>query len=779
MPDIDEKLMALFGPRPAAKPSQAPASAPAPSASQSASTANFFAALAVAKAREEIKPIEAAPVPSAPFVVPGTIATRPSSATIDIRQEATKALGAVGYFDNAPPVPEDSARPFAGFSAPQVSRPMPGGLFRGISKAGTGGRKPPVDKPRVVKASAVSLKDLFGLATEPEAHPSSRLAEAKRREGVSESSELRRVLQIRRRPPALASAPDLTEEFRKPGGTRSLWPIQSAALQEARQNDGLLAPLGVGSGKTLISLLLASAMRARKAVILVPPGLRSQLIEQDIPSWARHFRLPLASFRIVAYSQLSNAKSHDILEDIGPDLIIADEAHNLRHRTAARTKRFLRYMKEHPECRFACMSGTITRRSLKDYQHLSELALRKNSPLPRDFPTLSEWSEALDVSDDPMAPGALLAFCSDGDLDRIAKIAGEKVAQTGETADERVQTVVREAFRRRLVETPGVVATEEGSIDASLNIEAIRPAIPAEVQTKIRDVRTRWEIDGDELVDALSVARVSRQLAAGFRYRWAWPDGIVDDEWVEARREWNREVREILKLSRKGLDSPMLIASACERGDFKSYSYEAWRKQKHKKPPPVEAVWISDFLVKHAVSWAKENGAKADPLIIWYLHDCVGRKIAEVGNFPFFGPGAKASEEIVRVDGAKVPIIVASIAAHGTGKNLQTFRRSLITTPPPGGVEWEQMLGRTHRPGQLADEVNNHVYVHTIETEGAFRNAVRDANYIEQTTGQKQKLNYAEKIGFKADAFVFSRDTKPETEGLEWTGSSLQTLFQK
>jgi len=146
---------------------------------------------------------------------------------------------------------------------------------------------------------------------------------------------------------------------------------------------------------------------------------------------------------------------------------------------------------------------------------------------------------------------------------------GERAMQEGSAAGHDIQEVVRGAFRRRLVETPGVVATEESAIGTSLVIQAQRPIVPAEVQVKIRDVRNRWEIDGEELVDALSVARIARQLAAGFYYRWEWPGGVKDEEWLSARREWNREVREILKLSRKGLDSPMLIANACERGDHR------------------------------------------------------------------------------------------------------------------------------------------------------------------------------------------------------------------
>jgi len=129
-------------------------------------------------------------------------------------------------------------------------------------------------------------------------------------------------------------------------------------------------------------------------------------------------------------------------------------------------------------------------------------------------------------------------------------------------------------------------------------------------------------------------------------------------------------------------------------------------------------------------------------------------------------------------------MIICSIDAHGTGKDLQGYANHLVTTPPASGVKWEQLLGRSHRPGQLADEVAFQVYAHTRETEGSFRNAVRDALYIEQTTGQKQKLNYADRLGFDSGAFDFASVTPDavtlETEGLKWEGTrDLASLFRK
>ena len=51
-------------------------------------------------------------------------------------------------------------------------------------------------------------------------------------------------------------------------------------------------------------------------------------------------------------------------------------SHHFRHHGSTQTERFLRYMKDHPECRFAALSGTMAAKSIRDYAPLIELAAR-------------------------------------------------------------------------------------------------------------------------------------------------------------------------------------------------------------------------------------------------------------------------------------------------------------------------------------------------------------------------------------------------------------------
>ena len=603
--------------------------------------------------------------------------------------------------------------------------------------------------------TASLLARLFTAAGKPNYRPTQgALADALHRSGVCVSSDLSRIKALPRRPETWDNIPDLTPVYLKPSDCSGcqlcrrglgLRKPQSVTLYEAAAQNGALCPIGVGWGKTLLALLLPDAMQSKRAVILVQPDLREQLIQVDIPLYGRHYKIPAmidgrtmravntgfgSGTIIVAYSQLSTAKSHDILDHLAPDLIISDECHNLRHRSAARTKRFMRYMKAHPECRLVAMSGSMTTRSIKDFAHLSELALRNRSPVPGNFRELEDWAAALDVSPDPMHPGELIeAFCDPSD--------------TGSEWDR-----ARSGFRRRFVQTPGVIATDDGGAGMSLVIQERKPPdTPDVVKKALKNLFDAWTTpDGEEeLEDALAIARIARQLSNGFYYHWVWPDGLRDEEWLDARKNWHRAIRQILShRARPGLDSPLLVARAAERGELDAGTSVAWREWcavKARPAPPTEAVWLSDWLVTDACKWAAEtsNG------IIWYEHEAIGRAVSEAGIYPLFAGGVD-SENILKCRPVTDPHIVASIKAHGTGKNLQAYCNNLVTTPPGNGTRWEQMLGRTHRPGQESDSVNVWVYLHTPTFRATWENALNDAEFVEKTQGSKQKLLQATRL---------------------------------
>lgn len=549
-------------------------------------------------------------------------------------------------------------------------------------------------------------------------------------------NDTHRAIAVPRRPvPPPSQVVDLSALFVRPGRGASLRSVQSWALAEIANVGGLVAPIGVGEGKTLIDLLAARAYGVYlgrddvKTLLLVPASLRDQL-RSDRDRYDNDFRLP--SGVVWSYAHLSRPESAHELERLAPDLIIADEAHNLRNPEATRTRRVARYFDEHPETGFVALSGTLTAKSLFDYAHLCEWALGEGSPLPQQWTWLRSWAACIDADGIP-GPQDL------GSVRGLIKEFG------GSTDGPSHQAKARAAFARRFAETPGVVTTPDSDLGVSLVIADRKIKTPQIVHDTIAEVEETWQVPGGDCFDSpAQLASVLRQIGQGFYYRWVWPDGAPDVEWLVARAAWHKAVRNELKRGRPGLDSPALIARAVDasldrvgprdNGTATFDARRAWLAQARKPAPPVETVWLSDYLIDDAVAWANKRPGR----VVWYAHTAVGERLAAKG-LRVFGPGTDPTDSPVSC--------AASIAAHGTGKNMQGWCEGLVMSPPSSGATWEQLLGRLHRHGQQADEVRFEVYRHLETYRAAFGKAVVSARYIEQTQGARMRLCYAPILG--------------------------------
>lgn len=564
--------------------------------------------------------------------------------------------------------------------------------------------------------------------------------------GPGPSADLTRILALPRRvlEPTEALADKWTERLKRPGGTMRLKPIQAAALDEAFRYGGILGLLGVGSGKTIISLLCFTVWGSRNGALLIPPNLKTKLFDLEYPELAKHWRIPnlvghrlqypdtKEQFHAVTYSQLSSAKHADILASLGVDDLSLDEVHAVRHSSAARSKRFKRFARtQRPQPapvvsfgddrgrssdlfrrRIAGLSGSITSGSVIDYDHLSALILGDGSPLPLDWNTQREWSYSLDAGDTPAPAGALEALGPGS---------------------------VREAFRKRLVETPGVVATTTNDPGMSLIYSRIPLKAPKVVLDALQKVRDTWlRPDGFPLREAIEVYALQRQLACGFYYRRIYPNGepkALIEEWVAAKKDYDSDVRDRLKLSIQGQDSPLLCWNAAKAGKWKCETWARWAAVRAAVKPDKETVWLDRFLVDAAVEWAT-----AKPGIVWVEAEATRAAfdIAEAAGIPVYAGGAEDEAALIREDGSRS--IVASIRAFNAGVNLQAFGRSLITTCPASNALLEQVIGRTHRPGQLRDEVTVDFYLHVPELVDSLQKAIVKAKYVEESTANSQKL---------------------------------------
>src|SRR5262249_5979601 len=148
-------------------------------------------------------------------------------------------------------------------------------------------------------------------------------------------------------------ARELTLVLRRPGGTMWLRRVQGQALLEAA-TVGLFAPIPVGEGKTLVSLLIPYVTDSKRPLLLLPAKLIDKT-RRAIHELSRHWLIP--DIRIMSYEILGRPQSENALEGYRPDCIPCDEAHRLKNKRAAVTRRVMRYLERHPECRIYPESG--------------------------------------------------------------------------------------------------------------------------------------------------------------------------------------------------------------------------------------------------------------------------------------------------------------------------------------------------------------------------------------------------------------------------------------
>jgi hypothetical protein len=573
---------------------------------------------------------------------------------------------------------------------------------------------------------------------------------------VKDTPELRRVLGIARRLAEDGATPELTalmtNALKSDGGTMTLRPLQALALRDIGVHRGAFCPMGVGDGKTIVSLMAAAVLEAKRPMLMLPAGLIENAERARRVDLAPHWLIP-NHVRIFSYEMLGRAQSANELESYKPDALIFDEVHRLKNRDAACTRRVARYMAGHSSTAFVAMSGTIMRDSILDFAHILWWALKQGTPLPSTRHELEEWANALD---EPKAgrpgqeysrlePGALLQFAT-----REPVSSGTDLERA------------RRGFRARLVETPGVVATagDGERVDCSIYLKAQTYKVAPKTEDHFRTLRgdhstpdttfqyPGWQRpDGKEFETGVEVWACARQLALGFHYEW---DPPPPKEWMTARRAWSKYVRGILSYS-KTYDSPSVVVQAIDAGKIPDEGgvLAAWRKVKPSFKPRTVPVWHDDSVLEICAAWGKQPG------IIWTEHGYFGRRLAQETGLPYFGRKGMNADGVY-IEDSDSKTIIASIKANRDGRNLQhKWSRNLIVSPPDGADVWQQAIARTHRPLQKADEVIVDVLLGCREHVSAWRKAWAGTQAILDTVGGTPKLLLAD-VSFPSDAEIDS-----------------------
>jgi hypothetical protein len=482
---------------------------------------------------------------------------------------------------------------------------------------------------------------------------------------------------------------------------------QAEAIRELYDLRALFGPLSVGSGKTLVTLLAATLLRATNPALLVPAVLREKT-QRDFQEYSRDWRVRLP--RLWGYEELGLESRDGALEGWDPhtrtkgpphDLVLADEADYLRNLDGAgRTVRVER-MIERARPVFVPLSGTLITDKLMDSHHLAVWSLGERAPVPLQRDEAKRWAQAVD-----------------SDLGTRKRLTEGAIA------------LLPGGFHTWFRTRRGVVAAMESDCNASIVIAPWEPRTPDVLRAAIDSVlATSMRPDGVELTqwdqpDCLC------ELAQGFYLHW---DPEPPAWWMAPRRAWHGFAHDVRELRLDGLDTLGQIASAIDRGDDRmppeaTTILAAWRAVKDRFEPNSVPVWFSGEVMDQAAAWARRTNG-----IVWATERAVGWALRDRG-IPYFGGNTDPERDAV----PGRPMVL-STQAHSRGANLQHgWSSMLFLHPSPNPILWEQRIGRVHREGQRASTIA----VDVIRTIDYHRTVLRRTKYAAEKTSHANGFDH-------------------------------------
>ena len=376
-------------------------------------------------------------------------------------------------------------------------------------------------------------------------------------------------------------------------------------------------------------------------------------------------RLP----HMISYAKLGRQSAEHELVRLAPDLLIFDEAHKLKNLKSASSVRRVARAIHLLRPRVAMLSGSMLGDELMRYWHMLVWALGANAPVPLTHGEAKQWAQALD-----------------GDTGGLARVELGALRSLGD-------------FHEYMRSRRGIVPTLGGDCPAEIVLRRWEPALPEALADMITEVEaTGTRPDGERLEDT-EKADCVLQLSQGFWYRW---DPSPPDEWLEPRRAWHRYVRSVVEAHVDGFDSPLAVTNGLDSvgapeppdAHIGRQLLASWRAVRDTYEPTVVPEWVDDAPLRAAVAHARAGG----PCLVWTRHRAAGHRMQQLG-LPYFGGGTDPHTATGRS-------IALSTSAHGTGKNLQAWHRNLVLTLPANAITAEQLMGRTHRPGQTSLKVS-------------------------------------------------------------------------
>lgn len=610
---------------------------------------------------------------------------------------------------------------------------------------------------------------------------------------------------------------DLTEEeidlvswWYCPSGEFRLFQEQAKAMVAFWKYGSLFGPIATGRGKTWISVMVANDAYTRfgvdKILILNKGHLIKQLRTVELPKYRNYTSINVPFYwlteetavkrlqratsglkgcYVLSYDLLSSKTGAEIMLAIEPKLIIGDEIHAILG-DSARSRRFWETVKIFSP-KIVPLSGTLTKKSSKEYHRLAAHTLQERCWLPRSKSLNDDWAELYDSNaaniDQYTAQNYGAPKPQTGDVSKLVHWGNKNFSL--KLPNDLVG--FRGALKQRMQTTPGVVTSKailEGSTLRISNVtitKAEKEATPGweRLEKLVKDLVTLMVApNGDELEYPMHVWRYRYELEGIGGYNdLSWPtvEKIADRRKIttaeaddllylskqhhKLHQEYSRELRIWLgNRARTGMDTPMLVGHDMYVNGAKNVGtvlYEAWSV--------MRAAWFKEiierdktfvrvcpFRINRIIQWAKEHYADNPNrgAVIWYDNQGVGlwlkEAFQEAGLPMIHCPAGKTGRDNLMDSSRKDRFALATYNAFSDGLNIQYhYSHSFSAQWAREAGKMEQLISRLHRTGQPEDEVRI-FRSHCSEFDDVLLAAcLNDSAYIHQTMGP-QKLMYAD-----------------------------------
>jgi len=490
--------------------------------------------------------------------------------------------------------------------------------------------------------------------------------------GVTADGEFQRIQRLRRRDWSY----DLCDEL----GSRPLFPCQRAALHDLVATRRLCMFANVGAGKLLVGALAPVVLGSRSSLFVTYAQLLDKS-RREIAAASEHWRCSPDDFTFVSAERLVRS---GLLERAW-DLIVVDEAHLFRP-GSKRSKAFEAHLKAHPDTSVVLLTGTPGDDDLRDVAFLAKLAHGPaNSPYPTRYHSLDMWHRALsERPEQRLDPGALRAFVGP--------------APANDTTLDDIRLAVADHAAR----TPGhLVYRPAHSISCSLYIGSHtlrRPPSP-ELEAAYESTRLHGHLGPYEFAELPAERwRLLRQLGLGYAK-------IIDPQppapWVLARSLWATLCNAHVDSVTCPLGAFTSSVDAGAYGAMYSDALAAWRAIEPSFKPRHKLLWYDTSVVDWCIEWLQTNKG-----LLWTPYPDFGETVGLAAGLPFFHRlGVCSRFGSIESYGSDTGAVLA-IQPNSTGRNLQRWSRSLVVAPPAKSDTLNQLIGRTHRTGQSAEQVD-------------------------------------------------------------------------